>query len=173
MNIFLLGYMGCGKSFFSKKISKFLSLDLIDLDDLIEKKEKKSIADIFLNNGEDYFRKLENIELNTILKNNKKYIIATGGGTPCFFRNIDLMNCFGITIYLKKDPKLLYADLVKSNKNRPVFESFKTKDEFFNNFKRREKFYLKSKIVIECDVISNEEIVSQINYQLNENRFKK
>ncbi len=165
--------MGCGKSFLSKKLSKVISLDAIDLDYLIEKREKKSIADIFLNNGEGYFRKIENIELNNVLEKNKKYIIATGGGTPCFFKNIDLMNDFGITIYLKKDPKLLYNLLVKSYNKRPVFESFKTKDEFFNNFKHREKFYLKSKIIIECDSITNKEIISKINYKLNENRSKK
>ena len=173
MNIFLLGYMGCGKSFFLKKLSKVVTLDAIDLDSLIEKREKKSISDIFLNNGERYFRKIENIELNNILKKNKKYIIATGGGTPCFLKNIDLMNDFGMTIYLKKDPKSLYDLLVKSDKKRPVFESFKTKDDFFNNFKYRETFYLKSKIIIECDSITNKEIISKINYKLNENRFKK
>lgn len=173
MNIFLLGYMGSGKSFFSKKLSKVTSLDLIDLDYLIEKKEKKSISDIFLNNGEDYFRKIENIVLNNVVRNNKKIIISTGGGTPCFFRNIELMNDFGITIYLKKDPNKLYNLLVKSKKGRPVFESFKNKDEFFNNFKHREQFYLKSKIIIDCDSISNKEIILKINHILNENRFEK
>lgn len=173
MNIFFVGYMGCGKSFFAKKLSKSLSQDLIDLDLLIEKKEKKSIADIFLSNGEDYFRKIENLELTSILKSNKKYIIAIGGGAPCFFKNIDLMNNFGITIYLKKDPKLLYNLLVKSKEKRPVFERFNSKDEFFNNFKYREQFYLKSKIVIKCDNISNNEVLSKINYKINESRLKK
>ena len=111
--------------------------------------------------------------MNSVLKKNKKHIIATGGGTPCFLRNVDLMNNFGVTIYLKKDPKLLYNLLAKSNKKRPVFESFKTKDEFFNNFKHREQFYLKSKIIIECDSLSDKEIISKINFKLNENRFKK
>ena len=113
------------------------------------------------------------IVLNNVVKNNKKIIISTGGGTPCFFRNIELMNDFGITIYLKKDPNKLYNLLVKSKKRRPVFESFKNKDEFFNNFKHREQFYLKSKIIIDCDSISNKEIILKINHILNENRFEK
>ena len=165
--------MGCGKSVFSKELSKLFSQEAVDLDDLIEHKEKKSITDIFLTKGEDYFRKVESVELSILLKKEKKYIVATGGGTPCFFENIDLMNEFGITIYLKRDPKLLYNQLINSNQNRPVFNRFKTKDDFFNNFNYREKFYLKSKVVIECDTLSNKEIIKEINNKLNENRFKK
>ena len=159
MNIFFLGYMGCGKSFFSKELSKLLSQDFIDLDTQIEKKEKRSISDIFLKKGEMYFRKKESIELNLILKKQKKIILASGGGTPCFFKNIELMNRFGVTIYLKKDPKSLYNLLINSNQKRPIFDSFETKDEFFNNFNKRENFYLKSKIIIECDFFSNSEIL--------------
>ena len=151
MNIFFLGYMGCGKSFFSKKLSKLLSQDSIDLDFELEKKEKKTISEIFLNNGETYFRKRESVELNLILKKKKDFILASGGGTPCFFNNIELMNRYGLTIYLKKNPDSLYNLLINSNQKRPIFDSFETKDEFFSNFNKREKFYLKSKLIIECD----------------------
>tara|TARA_B100001758_G_C18352200_1_gene580523 strand:+ start:308 stop:829 length:522 start_codon:yes stop_codon:yes gene_type:complete len=173
MNIFFLGYMGCGKSFFSKKLAKLLSQESIDLDFQIEKKEKKTISEIFLNKGENYFRKRESMELNLILKNKKDFILASGGGTPCFLKNIELMNRFGLTIYLKKDPNSLYNLLINSNQKRPIFDSFETKDEFFNNFNKREKFYLKSKLIIECDFLSNSEILDQINNELNEYRFKK
>ncbi len=173
MNIFFLGYMGCGKSFLSKELSKLLDLDFIDLDAVIEKKEKKSIGDIFFNKGEDYFRKREYLELKMILKKEKKIILSTGGGTPCFFDNIELMNNSGITIYLKRNPKKLYKLLINSNQKRPIFDSFKTKNEFFNNFNQREGFYLKSQIIIECDFFSNKEILTQINDELNEYRFKK
>jgi len=173
MNIFFLGYMGCGKSFFSKKLAKLLSQESIDLDFQIEKKEKKTISEIFLNKGENYFRKRESMELNLILKTKKDFILASGGGTPCFLKNIELMNRFGLTIYLKKDPNSLYNLLINSNQKRPVFDSFETKDEFFNNFNKRKKFYLKSKLIIECDFLSNSEILDQINNKLNEYRFKK
>lgn len=165
--------MGCGKSFFSKKLAKLLSQESIDLDFQIEKKEKKTISEIFLNKGENYFRKRESMELNLILKTKKDFILASGGGTPCFLKNIELMNRFGLTIYLKKDPNSLYNLLINSNQKRPVFDSFETKDEFFNNFNKRKKFYLKSKLIIECDFLSNSEILDQINNKLNEYRFKK
>ena len=165
--------MGCGKSFFSKKLAKLLSQESIDLDFQIEKKEKKTISEIFLNKGENYFRKRESMELNLILKTKKDFILASGGGTPCFLKNIELMNRFGLTIYLKKDPNSLYNLLINSNQKRPVFDSFETKDEFFNNFNKRKKFYLKSKLIIECDFLSNSEILDPINNKLNEYRFKK
>ena len=165
--------MGCGKSFFSKKLAKLLSQESIDLDFQIEKKEKKTISEIFLNKGENYFRKRESMELNLILKTKKDFILASGGGTPCFLKNIELMNRFGLTIYLKKDPNSLYNLLINSNQKRPVFDSFETKDEFFNNFNKRKKFYFKSKLIIECDFLSNSEILDQINNKLNEYRFKK
>ena len=165
--------MGCGKSFFSKKLAKLLSQESIDLDFQIEKKEKKTISEIFLNKGENYFRKRESMELNLILKTKKDFILASGGGTPCFLKNIELMNRFGLTIYLKKDPNSLYNLLINSNQKRPVFDSFETKDEFFNNFNKRKNFYLKSKLIIECDFLSNSEILDQINNKLNEYRFKK
>ncbi len=74
---------------------------------------------------------------------------------------------------MKKNPDSLYNLLINSNQKRPIFDSFETKDEFFSNFNKREKFYLKSKLIIECDFFSNSEILDQINNELNEYRFKK
>ena len=109
---------------------------------------------------------------NLIHKNNKS-IVATGGGTPCFLNNMKLMNNSGITIYLKKKPDILFKTLINSKRERPVFNSFKSKSDFFNNFKQREKFYNKSKIIIDCNFINEQEIILKINKILDENRFKK
>ncbi|MDA9726990.1 shikimate kinase [Bacteroidota bacterium] len=173
MHIFLLGYMGCGKSFLSKKLSKVLTIDYFDLDNLVELKEKQTIIEIFEKKGESYFREIENLELNNLIKKNNKSIVATGGGTPCFLNNMKLMNKYGITIYLKKKPDLLFKSLLNSKKERPVFNSFKSKSEFFNNFKQREKFYNKSKIIIDCNFINEQEIIFKLNKILDEIRFKK
>tara|TARA_Y100001978_G_scaffold199758_1_gene214697 strand:+ start:802 stop:1323 length:522 start_codon:yes stop_codon:yes gene_type:complete len=173
MNIILLGYMGCGKTFYAKKLSKITNLPFIDLDSLIEEKEKKFINKIINENGESYFREIENNILNQVLNQKNNFIFATGGGTPCFFNNLDLLNEFGLTIYLKKKPKKLYNFLIKNKYNRPIFNSFKTIEDFFNNFNYREKFYLKSKVTIDCDNLSNIQILTKINNHYNENRFKK
>ena len=84
-----------------------------------------------------------------------------------------LMNKSGITIYLKKAPDILYKTLINSKRERPVFNSFKSKSDFFNNFKQREKFYNKSKIIIDCNFINEHEIILKINKKLDEIRFKK
>lgn len=165
--------MGCGKSFLSKKLSKVLTIDYFDLDNLVELKEKLTIIEIFEKKGESYFREIENLELNNLIKKNNKSIVATGGGTPCFLNNMKLMNKYGITIYLKKKPDLLFKSLLNSKKERPVFNSFKSKSEFFNNFKQREKFYNKSKIIIDCNFINEQEIIFKLNKILDEIRFKK
>ena len=165
--------MGCGKTFYAKKLSKIINLPFIDLDSFIEDKEKKSINKIMHEKGESYFREIENNNLNQILNRNNNFIFATGGGTPCFFNNLDLLNEFGLTIYLRKKPEKLYNFLIKNNCDRPVFNSFKTIEDFFNNFNYREKFYLKSKVTIDCDNLSNIQILTKINNHYNENRFKK
>ena len=173
MNIILLGYMGCGKSFYARKLSTIINLPFIDLDRLIEQEEKKSINKIIHERGESYFREMENNNLNRLIDRKNNFIFATGGGTPCFFNNLDLLNEIGLTIYLKKKPKKLYNFLIKNNYNRPIFNSFKTIEDFFNNFNCREKFYLKSKVIIDCDDLSNIQILTKINNHYNENRFKK
>ena len=173
MNIILLGYMGCGKTFYAKKLSKIINLPFIDLDSFIEDKEKKSINKIIHENGESYFREIENNNLNQILNRNNNFIFATGGGTPCFFNNLDLLNEFGLTIYLRKKPEKLYNFLIKNYYDRPIFNSFKTIEDFFNNFNCREKFYLKSKMTIDCDNLSSIQILTKINNHYNENRFTK
>ena len=173
MKIILLGYMGCGKTFYAKKLSEIINLPFIDLDTFIEDKEKKSINKIMHEKGESYFREIENNNLNQILNRNNNFIFATGGGTPCFFNNLDLLNEFGLTIYLRKKPEKLYNFLIKNNCDRPIFNSFKTIEDFFNNFNYREKFYLKSKVTIDCDNLSNIQILTKINNHYNENRFKK
>ncbi|NJN78937.1 MAG: shikimate kinase [Saprospiraceae bacterium] len=98
MNIYLIGFMGSGKSFIGKQLSEQLNFEFCDLDERIETAKNQSIASIFENKGETYFRKLE----STILQktaNLKNTIIATGGGTACFFDNMEWMNENGKTIF--------------------------------------------------------------------------
>ena len=97
--IFLIGLMGSGKSYWSKKMSKWIKSAGYDLDALIEMNEEKTIAELFAEDGEEYFRKTET-KLLKWFKEKKKYVLATGGGTPCFNENMQWMKKEGIVIWL-------------------------------------------------------------------------
>mgnify|MGYP003397126110 FL=1 len=119
--IYLVGYMGSGKSSALKQLGKLLSWETYDLDHLFEEKYKISVQDFFHKYDEDAFRKLE----SQLLKETVKYenaVIATGGGTPCFYDNMEWMNANGTTIFLKVSTKTAVNRLLNSKKKRPLIE---------------------------------------------------
>jgi shikimate kinase len=117
--IFLIGMMGSGKSFWAKKISKWIKSAGYDLDSLIEMNEEKTITEIFSEDGEDYFRKTETKILKWF-KEKKKYVLATGGGTPCNQENIDFMKKEGIIIWLDEPVEVLVGRLSAEKEHRPL-----------------------------------------------------
>ncbi|MEQ8241381.1 MAG: shikimate kinase [Cyclobacteriaceae bacterium] len=120
--IYLIGLPATGKSYFGKKLAERLVHDFVDLDAYIEEKAGQTIAEIFSEKGEDYFRKLEAGALNEILGVQKSLIIATGGGTPCFHDGIDQMLSSGAVIFLDIDEAVLIERLSQSDK-RPLVQS--------------------------------------------------
>ncbi len=120
--IFLIGMMGSGKSFWTKKISKWIKSGGYDLDDLIEMNEEKTIAEIFSEDGEEYFRKTET-KLLRWFKEKKKYVLATGGGTPCNQANLDWMKKEGVVIWLDESIEILVSRLSKEKATRPLIAS--------------------------------------------------
>lgn len=117
--IFLIGLMGSGKSFWARKISKWIKSGGYDLDALIEMNEEKTIAELFEEDGEEYFRKAET-KLLKWFKEKKKYVLATGGGTPCFNENIQWMKKEGIVIWLDESVEILAQRLIKEKEHRPL-----------------------------------------------------
>jgi shikimate kinase len=119
MKIFLVGLMGSGKSYWTKQLAKKYKTGGYDLDYLIEVKEEKTIAEIFAEDGEDYFRKVE----STVLKwfaEKKTYVLATGGGAPCFFDNMAWMNKQGVTIWLDEPLPVIASRLAPEKEHRPL-----------------------------------------------------
>ncbi len=117
--LYIVGYMGSGKSTLAKELSKELNCNYIDLDKHIEKKTEMTPAEWINSKGEITFRKVERdtlIELSTIFNG----IIATGGGTPCYFDNMELMLKTGRTAYLHANPKELANRLTHSKTERPL-----------------------------------------------------
>src|ERR1035437_10296834 len=144
MNITLIGFMGSGKTTVGKVLAEKMGLDFADLDSVIESSEKSSIADIFKTKGEDYFRELERDALNSLLKKDN-LLIATGGGTPCFFDNLANINKNSISIYLKMSADSLFERLKNEPNHRPLIKDLKDKELrlFISDLlATREPFYL-------------------------------
>lgn len=122
MRVFLIGFMGSGKSKKGRKLAAQLGFDFVDMDEWVEKQAGKSIPEIFQEMGEDYFRTLE---FEALLKISQKsnVVVSTGGGSPCYFNAIDKMNETGISIYLKGSPAFLRERLLESKKKRPLIEN--------------------------------------------------
>ncbi len=117
--IFLIGMMGSGKSYWTKKIAKWIKSAGYDLDDLIEMNEEKTISEIFNEDGEDHFRKTETKILKWF-KEKKKYVLATGGGTPCNQDNMNWMKKEGMVIWLDESIDVIVSRLVNEKAHRPL-----------------------------------------------------
>ena len=117
--IFLIGYMGSGKTTLGQAFARALGLEFIDLDWYIEERYHRSIADIFAERGEEGFRSIERSLLHEVGEF-EDVVIATGGGTPCFFDNIDYMNSVGQTVFLDVSPAVLFRRLKVAKAKRPL-----------------------------------------------------
>lgn len=162
MNIYLIGFMGSGKSFTGKELAKALQLPFVDLDERIEAAEKRSIGQIFESEGESYFRELEARLLRATTADNPA-IISCGGGTPCFHQNMDWINANGLSIYLKASVQLLAKRLQKGQEHRPLIRGFNTAEleEFIaERLAQREGYYNQAEVVILQD--DNQSLVPQL-----------
>lgn len=162
MRIFLIGYMGSGKTSIGKRIAEKLHFQFIDMDHYIENQLHKSIAEIFNELGEAFFREQERECLHEVSKM-ENAVIATGGGSPCHFDNIDVMNKNGLTVYIRLSPKQLSDRLKATNiSKRPLLANQK-EDELENyihqNLSKREPIYRKAQLTVTG---SDDEIVEQI-----------
>ena len=164
MIIFLIGFMGCGKTTLGKKLAKHLNYNFIDLDSYIEKTTNKTITEIFENKGEKKFRIVEQESLMEVCKKDN-LVIATGGGTPCFFDNIQKILDSGKAIYLKMEIDDLLERLETEKSQRPLIENKSAKElENFirNKLSEREYFYKKSNYILEGKSICEKEIQNLI-----------
>ena len=150
VKIYLIGYMGCGKSTLGRKLAKRLGLCFVDLDKYIEERNFRTIPSIFAEEGEEGFREREKKALEEIAEF-ENLVVATGGGAPCFFENMELMNRTGATLYIAPPVSVLVERLLKSKNERPLIKG-KSKEELTRfideNLKRRAPFYEKASIII-------------------------
>jgi shikimate kinase len=162
--IYIVGFMGCGKTTAGRKLAARLEWEFIDLDREAERIAGMKIPEIFESRGEDFFRKTEQEALKA-LASSSHTVVSTGGGAPCHEDNMDHMVSSGITVYLKLTPAALRERLVKSKKKRPLLKGLDY-EELLRFIERklseREKFYERAEIIIEGSDLDMDLLVSRI-----------
>lgn len=157
--IILIGYMGAGKTTVGKALAKELRMPFYDLDWYIESRMHKTVKAIFDERGEAGFRQIEHNMLHEVAEF-EDIIISCGGGTPCFFDNIDYMNRQGETVYLKATPEVLYGHLKMGKTIRPLLLN-KTADEvqvfIREQLAQREPYYSRAKHVLDVNLLDDYE----------------
>ena len=155
--IILIGYMGAGKTTIGKALSKELGIVFYDLDWYIESRMRKTVSEIFAERGEEGFRQIEYNMLHEVAEF-EDVIISCGGGTPCFFDNMDYLNQQGQVVYLKAEPEVLYKHLQMAKVERPLLKG-KSKEELLKFIKeqleKREPFYTKAHYTLDVSLMDN------------------
>lgn len=155
--IFLIGFMGTGKTYWGKKWSQKYYLDFYDLDEVIEEQEGKTISTMFEEDGEDHFRKIEATALR-IFSEKDNCIVACGGGAACFNDNMAWMNENGTTIYLAATAKYIYDRVIKEKEKRPLISKLNQAallSFIEQKLKEREPYYKQAKIVLPVEELSD------------------
>ncbi|GEP96750.1 shikimate kinase [Chitinophaga cymbidii] len=159
MKLFLIGFMGAGKSYWGKQLAGHFGLPYFDLDEVIVEREDMSVADIFSEKGEEYFRTLEGEVLRELTLSNDAFLISCGGGTPCFSDAMDFMNANGITIWLNPSVPVIVERLQRKQYKRPLIQDLSQEDLTAFTEKKlaeRQPFYEQSQIIISDDEVSLE-----------------
>lgn len=173
MKVFLIGYMGCGKSTLGRKIAKATGYTFIDTDSVVESREGASVADIFHYEGEEYFRRIERAVIESMALAEEDMIISTGGGAPTWRDNVEYMNGMGKTFYLRRPARQIASRLSPHGRQkRPKLRGLNDEElvAFMTaNMAEREPYYAKATYCIECTERSDAEIVKIILQQIAEN----
>lgn len=170
IRIFLLGYMGAGKTTLGKAFARALGLTFVDLDWYIEERYHKTVRQIFAERGEDGFRDLEKRMLHEV-GDFENVVISVGGGTPCFFDNMDYMNQAGETVFLDVDVKVLFRRLKAAKQQRPLLAD--KNDEELTAFivkalQKRLPFYTRAKHVFNGEQLEDRNQIKQSVERLKE-----
>jgi shikimate kinase len=160
--IILIGYMGSGKTTVGKALSKETGMMFYDLDWYIESRMRKTVSQIFAEKGEEGFRKIEYNMLHEVAEF-EDVIISCGGGTPCFFDNMDYLNQQGDVVYLKATPETLHKHLMMAKIERPLLKGKSTEELIVyitEHLEQREPFYQKARYTLDVNVLDDYDKIS-------------
>lgn len=157
--IFLIGYMGSGKSTMGRLVSRIAGIDSIDLDKYIENRFRKTISEIFTEHGEQRFREIEREMLREVAEM-EDVIIACGGGTPCFFDNMEIINSSGISVWLDAPVSILHSRLLRGQYKRPLIAGMspeELRDFISKGLEARKKHYSKAHYKFSTSLLESEQ----------------
>jgi shikimate kinase len=164
MRIYLIGFMGCGKSSLGKRLARKLDYEFIDIDKQIEAEVGMKVAEIFDTYGEEAFREMEREALHKTA-NYDKVVVATGGGAPCHFDNMDFILAHGTSVYLRMDVASLAHRLEESSHVRPLIKGLYGKELIQNIRERlaeREPWYLRANCIVKGENAKPNHIISLV-----------
>ncbi|WP_276504503.1 shikimate kinase [Terrimonas pollutisoli] len=165
MKIFLIGFMGSGKTHWGRLLSQKLGLPFFDLDEQVVNAENKSINDIFGQNGEEYFRQKEKEVLHIITESHATFVMSCGGGAPCYYNNIEYMNRSGTTVWLNTSCDTLFKRLLKEKEQRPLLKAL-SDDQMMSFIKKkyadRRIYYEQADTIIDDENITLDKFIEKV-----------
>jgi shikimate kinase len=165
MKIYLIGFMGSGKTHWGHQLSQKLSLPFFDTDEQIVNSEGQSINEIFERFGEEYFRLKEKGILHIITESHSSFVMACGGGLPCYFNNIDYMNQSGTTVWLNTPLSTLFQRLLKEKDKRPLLKDLsddQLRSFIIKKYADRKIYYEQAEVVVEDEEISLDHFIEKL-----------
>jgi shikimate kinase len=157
--------MGCGKTHYGKELAQKLQVPFFDLDEKIEEQEERKISEIFENEGEEYFRLLEKDVLHMITESHETFVMACGGGTPCFYNTIDYMNKKGTTVWINCSIDCLHERLLKVRSERPLLNKIsddQLRSYIVKKFGGRKIFYQQANVILNEDDLTIDKLVDHV-----------
>lgn len=165
MKIFLIGFMGCGKTHWGKILSQKFTVPFFDLDEKIVEHEGKPINEIFELEGEEHFRLVEKDILHLLTESHENFVMATGGGTPCFYNNVDYLKRQGTVVWINCSTECLYNRLIKEKESRPLLRSIPDKElraYIIKKYSSRKIFYQQANIILAEEYLTLENMMDKI-----------
>lgn len=165
MKIFLIGFMGSGKTHWGRLLSQKLGIPFFDLDEQVTGHAGKSIPEIFESDGEEQFRLMEKEVLHIISESHDSFVMACGGGSPCYFNNIDYMNQSGTTVWINTGLEKLFDRLLKEKEKRPLIKSLsdeQLRSFIIRKFADRKIYYEQADFSMGDDPVDMDKLIQKI-----------